>query len=234
MAEPVLRFDNVSYVYGDGTRALDNVSFTVAQGESAGIIGHNGSGKTTLLMHAVGLLASNGSVVAAGFPVVRSNLNVVRRKVGYVFQDPRDQLFMSRVIEDVSFGPLNMGLSEKESFEKAENALDAVGLHGFGSRISYHLSSGEMRRAAIATILAMNPEIIIMDEPTSGLDPRAKRELVAVIRSLPSTKLIASHDLSFIGECTERVIVLHKGRIAAEGQTGNILADNELLLANGL
>ena len=234
MPEPAICFNNFSHTYEDGTEALNNVSFSVACGESIGLIGHNGSGKTTLLMHIVGILEPDSRVYVLELPVNKNNLKEIRRKVGYVFQDPRDQLFMSTVIEDVAFGPLNTEMSSHEALLRAEQALDSVGLHGFGKRISYHLSGGEMRCAAIATVLAMSPEIIVMDEPSSGLDPRAKRELAALINRLECTKLISSHDLEFISTCTDRVILLNKGKVAAEGLTEEIVSNKELLIANGL
>ena len=234
MPEPAILFNNFSYKYEDGTDTLNNVSFSIARNESVGLIGHNGSGKTTLLMHIVGILEPNSCVHVSGLPVTKTNLKEIRWKVGYVFEDPRDQLFMSTVAEDVAFGLLNTDKPTQEALEKVEYALDSVGLHGFGNRISYHLSSGEMCRAAIATVLAMSPEIIVMDEPSSGLDPRAKRELATLINGLECTKLISSHDLEFIRECTDRVILLNRGKVAFEGHTGKILDNNELLIANGL
>ena len=234
MLEPAICFNNFSYKYEDGTEALNNVSFSVVRGESVGLIGHNGSGKTTLLMHIVGILEPDSRVQVSGLPVTKTNLKEIRCNVGYVFEDPRDQLFMSTVTEDVAFGPLNTGMSTQEALDKAEHALGSVGLHGFGNRISYHLSGGEMCRAEISTVLAMSPEIIVMDEPSSGLDPRAKRELAALINGLECTKLISSHDLEFIRECTERIILLNRGKVAAEGPAKKILDDKELLIANGL
>ena len=241
MPEPVISFKDFSYAYDDGTRALTDITFSVYCGESIGIIGHNGSGKSTILMHIVGILDPDSSVTVAGLPVTKSNLSEIRRKVGYVFQEARDQLFMSTVAEDVAFGPLNTGMPLEEALEKTESALASVGLEGFGGRISYHLSGGEMRRAAIATVIAMSPEIIVMDEPSSGLDPRAQRELAELIRRFKCedsisrcTKLISSHNLDFIRDCTDRVILLHKGEIAAEGATQEILDNRELLLENGL
>jgi len=231
---PALRLDNVSYRYEDGTVALRDVSFEIAQGESVGIIGHNGSGKTTLFLAMLGILDDTDGISVNGTPVTRETLNEVRKMVGYVFADPRDQLFMSRVIDDVAFGPLNRGVESEEAIERAVAALSSVGLDGYADRVPYHLSSGEMRRAAIATVLAMDPDIIIMDEPSSGLDPRAKRDLADVIQSLDATRLIASHDLDFIRSCTGRVLVLNRGSVIASGFTADILNNNELLLANGL
>lgn len=234
MPDPAITVAGLSYTYADGARALDDVSFSIAPGESVALIGHNGSGKSTLLMHLVGVLEPDSRVVVAGLPVTAKNLRAVRRKVGFVFQNPRDQMFMSTVIEDVAFGPLNLGMDRHEAFHAAEHALEDVGLVDFGGRVSYHLSGGEMRRAAIATVLAMAPEIIVMDEPSSGLDPRAKRDLAALIRRIGGTRLISSHDLDFVRVCTDRVILLNHGRVAADGPAGDILDDRELLELNGL
>ena len=234
MPEPAIIFDNFSYVYEDGTEAVKGVSFRIEQGESVGLIGHNGSGKSTLLMHIVGILGPDSRVKVNGIPVTHKTLGLVRGKAGYVFQNPRDQLFMSTVVEDVAFGPLNSGFSQHDAIHKAEDALEMVGLQGFGHRISYHLSGGEMRRASIAAVLSMSPEIVVMDEPSSGLDPRAKRELAQIINNLNCTRLISSHDLDFIGSCTDRVILLKEGRIAASGSSAEILNNRELLLSNGL
>ena len=241
MSESSIRFDQFSYTYDDGTRALSDVSFSIRPGESVGLIGHNGSGKSTILMHIVGILTPDSRVTVAGLPVTPSTLGEIRKRVGYVFQDPRDQLFMSTVAEDVAFGPLNAGMSGGDALKEAERALALVGLEGFGSRISYHLSGGEMRRAAIATVLAMSPEIIVMDEPSSGLDPRAQRELAALIRDFSCgqsddgcTRLVSSHNLEFIRACTDRILLLSKGSIVAVGPTEDILGDRGLLLANGL
>jgi energy-coupling factor transporter ATP-binding protein EcfA2 len=234
MPEPAISINDFSYVYEDGTVALSHVTLRIEEGESVGIIGHNGSGKSTLFMNIAGILGPDGSIRVHGIPVTKENLKKIHRTIGYVFNDPRDQLFMSRVIEDVAFGPLNMGLSREEALKEAKRALDKVGLTGFGERISYHLSGGEMQRAAIATVLAMSPEIIVMDEPSAGLDPRAKRELSEVLQNLACTKLIASHDLEFICQCTQRVVLLHKGSIAADGPCHDIVSDTELLIKNGL
>jgi cobalt/nickel transport system ATP-binding protein len=234
MREPAVAFDRFSYTYEEGTRALEEVTLSVASGESVGVIGHNGSGKTTLLMHLVGILEPDSRVTVGGLPVTRENLPRIRRMVGYIFQNPRDQLFMSTVMEDVAFGSLNMGMTPHDALHAAEDALDMVGLPGFGGRVPYHLSGGEMRRAAIAAVLAMSPGIIVMDEPSSGLDPRAKRELAALIPKLAGTKLISSHDLDFIRACTDRIILLSRGRVAADGPAASILDNQKLLVENGL
>ncbi len=234
MDNPAVAFDHFSYTYEDGTHALDDVSFSVTAGESVGLIGHNGSGKSTLFMHIVGILGPDQRVRVEGLPVTKENLAGVRRAVGYVFQNPRDQLFMSKVVEDVAFGPLNAGMTPHEALHATEDALEMVGLAGFEERVPYHLSGGEMRRASIATVLATKPRIIVMDEPSSGLDPRAKRDLVTLVRSLGGTKLISSHDLDFIRACTDRVILLNKGRVVADGPASDILDNRDFLVENGL
>ncbi len=223
-----------SYIYPDGTTALRDISLSVPAGQSMALIGHNGSGKTTLLMHLVGILMPGKGISVAGIPLNRKNLSEVRKHIGYVFQDSRDQLFMSTVIEDVAFGPLNEGLDRKRALERAEAALAAVGMSDEAHRQPYHLSGGEMRRVAIASVLAMSPEILVMDEPSTGLDPRAKRELGELIAGLDCTRIITSHDLDFVRSCTQRVALLNHGSIAAEGETAVILDDRELLLSNGL
>ena len=236
MPESCIAFHDFSYTYegGDGTRALTDVTLSIARGESVGLIGHNGSGKSTLLMHTVGILEPDSRVTVSGLTVTRENLKTIRRRVGYVFQNPRDQLFMSTVAEDVAFGPLNLGMSPAEALAAADKALALVGLEGFDERTPYYLSGGEMRRASIATVLSMSPDIVVMDEPSSGLDPRAKRELAALIRSLSCTRLISSHDLDFIRGCTDRVILLNHGRIVADCPAGEILDDKGMLEGNGL
>ncbi|MFC1485446.1 energy-coupling factor ABC transporter ATP-binding protein [Candidatus Latescibacterota bacterium] len=241
MADPAITCSHVTYIYEDGTRALNDVSFSVQRGELLGLIGHNGSGKSTLLMNLVGILMDGGSIEMCGIPLSERHLPAIRERVGFVFQDPRDQLFMSTIFEDVAFGPLNMGCPPDETNRRVEEALSAVGLEGFERRISYHLSGGEMRRAGIATVLAMSPEIILFDEPSSGLDPRAKRELTTLLKKLSCgngnqscTIMLSSHDLGFVRDCATRVIVLQQGRIVADGPAEKILNDGEFLIEHGL
>lgn len=241
MADHAIEVNSLSYTYEDGTRALDEVSFSIAQGQAVGLIGHNGSGKSTLLMNLIGILRGEGTISVCGTELSAATVTDIRTNVGYVFQDPRDQLFMSTVREDVAFGPLNMGLSDDEVHQRVHRALEAVGLGAFGDRTPYHLSGGEMRRAAIATVLSMSPAVLLLDEPSSGLDPRAKRELAGLFGDLvcpdgvgQCTTLVSSHDLAFIRQCVSRVIVLDHGRIAADGPTTSILDDHDLLEAHGL
>ena len=234
MADHAIRIDGFSYTYDDGTAALTDVRFTIRQGESVALVGHNGSGKSTLLMHLVGILGPDERISIYGSPVTDRTLPDVRRRVGYVFQDPRDQLFMTTVADDVAFGPLNAGMSREDAIREVHRALELVGIHGFENRVPYHLSGGEMRRVAIATVLAMSPDTVVLDEPSAGIDPRGTRELAELIGSLSCTRIVASHDLAFARACTERTILLNHGRVAADGPSEVILSDERLLVENGL
>jgi len=226
--------EGLSYRYPDGTQALVNVSFRVGVGESVGIIGPNGAGKTTLLLHLNGILHGDGKVFIFGEEVNRNNLPSIRRRVGLVFQDPDDQLFMPTVIEDVAFGPLNIGCSQEEATKRAIHALRQVGMEGVAHRPPHQLSLGERKRVAIATVLAMHPDILVLDEPTSNLDPRSRRSLIALLRDLNVTKVIATHDLDCVVELCTRVIVMDGGMIVADGDVTAILSDTKLMEAHGL
>jgi len=234
MADHAIKIDGFSYTYDDDTAALTDVSFTIRQGESVALVGHNGSGKSTLLMHLVGILGPDEHISVYGSPVTERTLSDVRRRGGYVFQAPRDQLFMTTVADEVAFGPLNAGMSREDAAREVHRALELVGIHGFENRVPYHLSGGEMRRVAIATVLAMSPDTVVLDEPSAGIDPRGTRELAELIASLSCTRIVASHDLAFVRACTERTILLNRGRVAADGPSDVILADERLLLENGL
>jgi cobalt/nickel transport system ATP-binding protein len=225
----------LGFVYPDGTRALDGVSFEVGHGEAIAVVGANGAGKSTLLMHLNGLLTpSEGTVDIGGTPVTKGTLAEIRRTVGMVFQDPDDQLFMPTVAEDVGFGPLNLGLSPEDAARRVEDALARVDATRLGERPPYHLSGGEKRAVAIATVLAMRPAILVMDEPSSGLDPRARRRLIALLRSFEHTRIVATHDLDLAVELCERTIVMSGGKVAADGPTGELFGDDALLAASGL
>jgi cobalt/nickel transport system ATP-binding protein len=230
----VIRIDHLSYNYPDGQPALENASLVIRQGETVGIIGPNGAGKSTLLLHLNGLLQGNGAVQVFGMPVKDKNLKVIRMKVGLVFQDPNDQLFSPTVFEDVAFGPMNMMLTEDEVRQRVSQALHWVGMTGYESRSSHHLSRGEKKRIAIATVLSMNPEILVLDEPTSDLDPRTKWALVDLLEELPMTKIITSHDLEVVRALCQRTILLDKGRVVADGSTDSIMYDVPLLEAHSL
>lgn len=229
---------NLRYHYHDGTEALRGVSFRVAPGECVGLLGPNGSGKSTLLLHLNGILpdkpVAEEMVKVLGQPVGPKNLAAIRRQVGLMFQDPDDQLFCPTVEEDVAFGPQQLGLGDAEVAGRVQRALTQVGLASFGRRATYHLSQGEKRRVCLAGVLACEPAVLVLDEPTSDLDPRGRREFKALLRQIPATKLIATHDLELVVELCSRVIVLDGGRIVADGPTLDLLNDESLMLAHGL
>lgn len=228
----------LSYRYHDGTDALRGITFQVAAGECVALLGPNGSGKSTLLLHLNGILpektSADGAVKIGGKAISQKNLAAIRRDVGLVFQDPDDQLFCPTVQEDVAFGPQQLGLAEAEVAARVEKSLAQVGLAGFGRRATHHLSHGEKRRACLAGVLACEPAILILDEPTSDLDPRGRREFKALLRQIPATKLIATHDLELAVELCPRAIILDRGEIVADGATVKLLDDEKLMLAHGL
>ncbi|WP_061295189.1 energy-coupling factor ABC transporter ATP-binding protein [Herbidospora cretacea] len=226
---------DLAYAYPDGTQALFGVTLSIARGERVALLGPNGAGKTTLVMHLNGILtAGHGEVVVAGLPVNKENLREVRRRVGLIFQDPDDQLFMPTVREDVAFGPANMGLRGAELDRAVVTALEKVGMADAIDRPPHHLSFGQRRRVAVATVLAMDPEILVLDEPSSNLDPASRRELATILRSLDVTVLMVTHDLPYAMELCERSVILSGGVIAADGPTGEILADGDLLAEHRL
>jgi len=232
--EEIIELRDLSFRYPDGQLALDGIALTVRQGEAVALIGPNGAGKSTLLLHLNGILRSDGAVRVLSRTVDDKSLKWVRSKVGVVFQNPDDQLFSPTVFEDVAFGPLNMGLSEAEVRESVARALRWVGMTGYEQRSCHHLSYGERKRIAIATVLSMSPEVLALDEPTSNLDPRSKWGLIALLRSLPMTKLIASHDMDLIRGVCQRAVILDQGKLVADGVTGRILEDVRLLREHGL
>jgi cobalt/nickel transport system ATP-binding protein len=234
----VIEITNLQYRYHDGTVALAGVNLRVAAGECVGLLGPNGSGKSTLLLHLNGILPEKpdggGAVKIMGEVVSKQNLEKIRRQVGLVFQDPDDQLFCPLAAEDVAFGPQQLGLSEAEIAGRVRSALAQVGLAGFGRRATHHLSHGEKRRLCLAGVLACDPEILALDEPTSDLDPRGRREFKALLRQIPATKLMATHDLELVVEMCSRVLVLDRGAVVADGPTRELLNNEELMLAHGL
>jgi cobalt/nickel transport system ATP-binding protein len=226
---------DLSFVYPDGTRALDGVSFEVGHGEAIAVVGANGAGKSTLLLHLNGLLSpTEGSVDIGGTPVTKGTLPEIRRTVGMVFQDPDDQLFMPTVDEDVGFGPVNLGLPPADVEARVVEALGRVDAAHLRERAPYRLSGGEKRAVAIATVLAMQPSILVMDEPSSGLDPRARRRVIGLLGSFEHTRILATHDLDLAAELCGRVIVMSGGRVAADGPAREIFSDDALLAAGGL
>jgi energy-coupling factor transporter ATP-binding protein EcfA2 len=215
---------DLKFSYDDGTPALKGIDFNLEEGETVILLGSNGSGKTTFLMHLNGLLNGSGSITVCGMPVQPSNLPAIRRKIGMVFQDSENQLFMPTVLDDVSFGPLNHGMSPGDAVERARRALCAVGMEEVYNRAPYHLSGGEKKRIAIAGILAMDPDILVLDEPTTSLDPPGQRALVQLLRELPQAKVIATHDISFARTLGSRAVFFERGVIAASGRLEEIVS----------
>ena len=231
----IIRVRNLDYIYPDGTRALKGMDLDIFKGESVGLIGPNGAGKSTLLLHLNGILKGRpGSVEVLGMKVEEKNLIKIRQKVAIVFQQPDDQLFMPTVFDDVAFGPINRGYCKEKVREKVREALKGVRMEGYEKRCSHHLSFGEKKRISLATVLSMQPEILILDEPTSNLDPRARRHLIKLLENLNLTKIIAGHDLELILETCQRVILLDEGEIVANGGAKKILKDESLMESHGL
>jgi cobalt/nickel transport system ATP-binding protein len=232
---PVLDVRGLAYAYPDGHQALFGVNLHVHQGERVALLGPNGAGKTTLVLHLNGILtAGAGSVTVSGLPVTPDNLTEIRRRVGVVFQDPDDQLFMPSVRADVEFGPANLGLRGAALEARVVGALDRVGMVDFIDRPPHHLSFGQRRRVAVATVLAMEPEILVLDEPSSNLDPASRRELADIIRSLDVTVLMVTHDLPYAYELCPRSVVLSDGVVVADGPTRDVLTDDALMSAHRL
>ena len=235
MSHHYLRFDDVHYRYPNGYEALCGVSFRITHGEKVALVGANGAGKSTLLLHTNGLLMpSQGEVVMGGITLTRRTLPLVRQSVGLVFQDSDNQLFMPTVEEDVAFGPANMRLEPEEIRRRVTEALDAVGALDLREASPFRLSGGQKKRVAIATVLAMEPSVLVMDEPTSNLDPRARRQIIDLIRRFSHTTLIATHDMEMVLDLCDRTIVMKEGRIVADGSTRHVFGDLALLEECGL
>ena len=230
MIEPAVKALNLHYSYPDGTCALRELSFEVPQGQALAITGANGAGKSTLLLHLNGLLTpTSGTLAIQGVALATQRLKEVQRQVGLVFQNPDDQLFMPTVWQDVTFGPRNLGLPSEEVTARASEALTQVDALHLRDRPPFRLSAGEKRRVALAAVLAMRPDILVLDEPTTGLDPSSRRQLIHLLNGFAHTLIVASHDLDMVLDVCERTIVLHEGKIAGEGPTKEIFADGELL-----
>ena len=230
MSHHIVEVQDLHYTYPGETVALQGVSFRIEHGEAVGIVGANGAGKSTLLQHLNGYLVPiRGTVRIGDYPLTKETVRQVRRTVGMVFQDPDDQLFMPTVYEDVAFGPLNLGLPPADIEMRVAQALETVGAWHLRDRPPYRLSGGEKRAVAIASVLSMSPDILVLDEPTSNLDPRARRHLIALLKSFHHTKIIATHDLDLVLDLCSRVIVIHEGRVRADGTVQAIFEDEALL-----
>ena len=232
---PLLAIDDLRYSYPDGQPALHGVTLHVAPGEKVALVGPNGAGKSTLLLHLNGILGGpDAPVRVCGLPPAKKNLPVIRGLVGLVFQNPDDQLFSPTVFEDVAFGPLHMGLDEAEVRRRAGRALAQVGMAGFEDRLSHHLSIGQKKRVAIATVLAMDAELLALDEPTAGLDPRGRRQFMELLRDLPQTLLVSTHDMPLVRDVFPRTVIMDGGVVVADGPTAELLDNAALLAAHGL
>jgi len=230
MSHHYVEFRDVTFRYPDGTRALNNVSFRITHGESVGIVGANGSGKSTLLMHMNGyLMPSSGTVTIGGVQLEKGTAPEIRRRVGLVFQNPDDQLFMPTVFDDVAFGPLNLGMDEAAVRRRVDEALDKVNGFSLRDKPPHRLSGGQKSAVAIAAVIAMEPDILVMDEPAANLDPRARRSLIRLLRTFSHTKIVASHDLDLILDVCSRCIVIRDGAVAADGPAERVLSDKRLL-----
>jgi len=230
----MLEFQNVSFSYEQGNPVLKDVSFRIEKGECVGLIGANGAGKSTVMKLLLGLLFGEGEIISAGLRLNKANLPLIRRKTGFILQDSDDQMFMPTVYDDMMFAPLNYGMTKEEAERRVDEVLERLELQALKHSYNHKLSGGEKKMAAIATILAMEPETILMDEPTAALDPYNRRLIIHRINGLSQTKLIASHDLDMILDTCERVILLSEGRIAADGKAEEVLRDKTLLEANHL
>jgi len=230
-----IEFDSVAYAYPDGVKALAGVSFAVGPGECVGLVGPSGAGKSTLALALLGFIfPQQGRIRVDGIEVTKKDLRTVREKVGLIFQDPDNQLFMPTLFDDVAFGPLQHGIEGDELTRRVNAALAARGLLELADRFPGHLSGGQKRLAALAGVLVMGPQVLILDEPSSNLDPQARRALINHLGSLPNTRLIAGHDLEMILELCSRVILLDRGQVQADGEPDLILGDPRLMLGHGL
>ncbi|MCK4644562.1 ATP-binding cassette domain-containing protein [bacterium] len=230
----VIEIKGLNYKYPNGVQALKDLNLSVKEGSKIGLIGPNGAGKTTFLLHLNGIISLDPTLTILGMQMKKKNVNSIRRQLGIVFQDPDDQLFSTTVFDDIAYGPLNMGLAKEEVIERTNKALSQVEMLKFSGHSPHHLSFGEKKRAAIATILSMEPEIMVLDEPSSNLDPKHRRQLIEILRSIDKTMIIASHDLEMIYELCDDTVLLNGGRIVTSGKTADILSNEELMLQNCL
>ena len=235
MTDYAVQITRLCYTYPDGTKALDGIDLDILQGERVALVGPSGAGKSTLLLHLNGVLTGSGLIRIMGQSLDGGDIRQIRRQVGLVFQDPNDQLFCPTVLEDVAFGPLNLGVPSEEIPRRVEKALSDVGFGpSMSHRSSHHLSLGERKRAALAAVLVMEPAILALDEPTSNLDPRNRRHFIELVAKLPSSILLATHDLEMVLALCPRTVVMDRGEIWAEGDTHKLLSDDQLMREHGL
>jgi len=231
----LINVEHLTITYPDGNKAINDISFHIDKGQKVAIIGANGAGKSTLLMALVGIIMpAPKTIVIDNIEVNKNNFSDIRAKIGVVFQNPDDQLFMTKVYDDIAFGPRNYGVSETEIASRIDNILEALGISHLKERMPHRLSGGEKRSVALAAVLSMNPAILLLDEPSSSLDPRARKKLLAILSKLPLTQLIATHDLDMALDICDRVIILKDGCICADGKPREILVNEQLLQENGL
>lgn len=229
-----IEIEHLSFSYPDGHPALQDISLKIAPGEKVALVGPNGAGKSTLILHLNGILLGKGLVTVCGLPVEQKNLGRIRAAVGLVFQNPDDQLFSPTVFDDVAYGPLYQGLAPEDVSRRVDLALAAVHMTGYTRRVSHHLSMGEKKRISIATVLSVEPEVLVLDEPTAGLDPRSRRAFINLLRDLPMTMLVSTHDMALVSELFKRMVIMDEGCVVADGDTHILMADEALLQAHGL
>ena len=229
-----INIERLSFSYPDGYEALKDISLEIEPCEKVALVGPNGAGKSTLILHLNGILSGDGKLRVCGLEVKKENLGKVRAMVGLVFQSPEDQLFSPRVYDDVAYGPIYQGLSQEVVQKRVEESLAAVAMSDYGQRVSHHLSMGEKKRIAIATVLSMKPEVLVLDEPTAGLDPRSRRSLINLLSELPLTMLASTHDMLLVEELFPRMVILDQGLVVADGPTKDLMEDEQLLEEHGL
>ncbi|MBN2146241.1 MAG: ABC transporter ATP-binding protein [Anaerolineales bacterium] len=230
----VVEIRDLSFSYPDGHLALHGINLQIGHGDRVAMVGPNGAGKSTLLLQLNGILQGEGQISIGDLPLNKQNLGRIRAMVGLVFQSPDDQLFSPTVFEDVAYGPIYQGLDRDQIQQRVDSALKAVGMLDYKDRVSYHLSTGEKKRIAIASVLSMEPQILVMDEPTAGLDPRARRQLIQLLQELPISMLIASHDLAMVQELCPRMVVMDGGQIVGDDSTDRLLENETFLYEHGL
>jgi len=230
----IIQVEDLHFSYPDGHAALKGISINLCQGDKVAIVGPNGAGKSTLMLHLNGILEGEGNISIGGMNLSKKNMPIIRAMVGMVFQNPDDQLFSPTVFEDVAFGPLHMGLPEEKVHKRVDEALEIVHMNEFGHRLSHHLSLGQKKRIAIASVLSMKPQVLVLDEPSAGLDPRARRSLINFLREMPITMLVSTHDLRMVQELFPRTIIMDDGTIVMDGPTAELLEDEAFLEKHGL